>query len=137
MKKKFAAALAVLASAFAVQSGKAADAWPSKPIRFVAPYLAGGTTDLVARTLGQKLSERPGQPVVIDNRDGAGGNIGMDNVAKSAPDGYTICMGAISTNALNPHVYKSMPFDPRKDFTAISMLGVSALVLEVSAPTCR
>ncbi|MCS6765568.1 MAG: tripartite tricarboxylate transporter substrate binding protein [Candidatus Protistobacter heckmanni] len=131
MKKKFAAALAVLASAFAVQSVQAADAWPSKPIRFVVPYLAGGTTDLVARTLDQKLSERLGQPVVIDNRGGAGGNIGMDNVAKSAPDGYTIGMGAISTNALNPHVYKSMPFDPRKDFTAISMLGVSAIVLEV------
>lgn len=110
----------------------AADTFPAKPIRFVVPYAAGGTTDLVARTVGQRVAEKLGQPVVIENRPGAGGNIGMDAVAKAAPDGYTIGFGAISTNALNPHIYKQVPFDPRKDFTAISLLGTSTIVLEVS-----
>ncbi|WP_062472727.1 Bug family tripartite tricarboxylate transporter substrate binding protein [Variovorax boronicumulans] len=125
-----AAALALLAAPFLL--AHAAD-FPSKPIKFIVPYTAGGTTDLVARTVGQKVSEKLGQPVLIDNRGGAGGNIGMDAVAKAAPDGYTIGFGAISTNALNPHIYKSMAFDPRKDFTAISLLGMSTIVLEVPA----
>jgi len=106
--------------------------WPTKPVRFVVPYLAGGTTDLVARTTGEYVGKKLGQPVVIDNRPGAGGNIGMDAVAKAAPDGYTIGFGAISTNALNPHIYKQMGFDPRKDFTAVSMLGYSTIVLTVA-----
>jgi len=114
------------------RAGHAAEAYPSKPIRFVVPYAAGGTTDLVARTVGQRVAEKLGQPVVIENRPGAGGNIGMDAVSKAAPDGYTIGFGAISTNALNPHIYKHVPFDPRKDFTAISLLGTSTIVLEVS-----
>lgn len=109
----------------------AQEAFPSKPIRFIVPYAAGGTTDLVARTVGAHMAQTLGQPVIIENRAGAGGNIGMDAVAKSAPDGYTVGMGAISTNALNPHIYKKMPFDPRKDFTAIGMLGMSTIVLEV------
>ncbi|MGJ7544896.1 Bug family tripartite tricarboxylate transporter substrate binding protein [Variovorax sp. LT1R16] len=113
-------------------AAQAAD-YPTKPIRFVVPYTAGGTTDLVARTVGQKVSEKLGQPVIIDNRAGAGGNIGMDAVAKAPADGYTIGFGAISTNALNPHIYKSMAFDPRKDFSAISLLGTSTIVLEVPA----
>ncbi|WP_422098272.1 Bug family tripartite tricarboxylate transporter substrate binding protein [Variovorax sp.] len=123
---------AVLALFAAPLFSQAAD-FPAKPIRFIVPYTPGGTTDLVARTVGQKVSEKLGQPVLIDNRGGAGGNIGMDAVAKAAPDGYTIGFGAISTNALNPHIYKSMAFDPRKDFTAISLLGTSTIVLEVPA----
>jgi tripartite-type tricarboxylate transporter receptor subunit TctC len=110
-------------------------AYPAKPIHFVVPYLPGGTTDIVARTVGQKVSEKLGQPVIVENRAGAGGNVGMDAVAKAAPDGYTIGFGAISTNALNPHVYKSMAFDPRKDFAGISLLGYSTIVLEVGADT--
>lgn len=110
-----------------------ADTFPSKPIHFVVPYAAGGTTDLVARTVGQKVADKLGQPVVVENKPGAGGNLGMDAVAKAQADGYTIGFGAISTNALNPHVYKSMPFDPRKDFTAISLLGHSTIVVEVPA----
>ena len=110
----------------------AADApFPNKPIRFIVPYTAGGTTDLVARTVGAHMEKTLGQPVLIDNRGGAGGNIGMDAVARSAPDGYTIGMGAISTNALNPHIYPKMTFDPRKDFTAVGLLGASTIVLEV------
>ncbi|RUP23644.1 MAG: tripartite tricarboxylate transporter substrate binding protein, partial [Curvibacter sp.] len=95
----------------------AQESFPSRPIRFVVPYAAGGTTDLVARTVGARMAQTLGQPVIIDNRAGAGGNIGMDAVAKAVPDGYTVGMGAISTNALNPHIYKKMAFDPRKDFT--------------------
>jgi tripartite-type tricarboxylate transporter receptor subunit TctC len=113
-------------------SALAQDAWPAKPIKFVVPYLAGGTTDLVARTTGEYVGRKLGQPVVIENRPGAGGNIGMDAVAKAAPDGYTIGFGAISTNALNPHIYRQMAFDPRKDFTAVSLLGYSTIVLTVA-----
>lgn len=125
-----AAAIALLAAP--LLAAHAAE-FPSKPIRFIVPYTPGGTTDLVARTVGQQVSQKLGQPVLIDNRAGAGGNIGMDAVAKAAPDGYTIGFGAISTNALNPHIYKSMAFDPRRDFTAISLLGTSTIVLEVPA----
>ena len=120
-----AVAAALLAAPFIAH---AAD-FPSKPIRFIVPYAPGGTTDLVARTVGQKVSEKLGQPVLIDNRGGAGGNIGMDAVAKAAPDGHTIGFGAISTNALNPHIYKSMAFDPRREFRAIGVLGTSTIVL--------
>lgn len=111
----------------------AQEAFPARPIRFVVPYAAGGTTDLVARTVGARMAQTLGQPVIIDNRAGAGGNIGMDAVAKAVPDGYTVGMGAISTNALNPHIYKKMAFDPRKDFTAIGLLGNSTIVLEVGS----
>ena len=112
------------------RGSRAGRRYPAKPIVFIVPYTAGGTTDLVARTAGQKVAEKLGQPVIVENRPGAGGNIGMDAVAKAAPDGYTIGFGAISTNALNPFVYPSMPFDPTKDFTGISMLGASSVVLE-------
>ncbi len=116
--------------AMTAAAASAAD-FPTRPIKFIVPYLAAGTTDLVARTVGAKVAEKLGQPVVVENRPGAGGNIGMDVVAKSAPDGYTLGFGAISTNALNPHIYKSMPFDPRRDFTPISLLGTSTIVLTV------
>lgn len=129
-RRQLAAALAA-APLIAIAGRAQAQAYPGKPIRFIVPYVAGGTTDLVARLVGEKVGARLGQPVVIESRPGAGGNIGMDAVAKSAPDGYTIGFGAISTNALNPHIYKSVPFDPRKDFTAISLLGTSTIVLEV------
>ncbi|WP_425389207.1 Bug family tripartite tricarboxylate transporter substrate binding protein [Curvibacter gracilis] len=127
-----AAAVAVV-SLFGSASLVAQEAFPARLIRFVVPYAAGGTTDLVARTVGARMAQTLGQPVIIDNRAGAGGNIGMDAVAKAAPDGYTVGMGAISTNALNPHIYKKMAFDPRKDFTAIGLLGNSTIVLEVGS----
>lgn len=122
---------AALLGAFAALPASAQDSFPSKPIRFIVPYAAGGTTDLVARFVGAHMAQTLGQTVVIENRAGAGGNLGMDAVAKAAPDGYTVGMGAISTNALNPHIYKKMAFDPRKDFTAVGLLGNSTIVLEV------
>ena len=94
----------------------AEQAYPSKPIRLVVPFPAGGSLDAVARAIGQKLSISWGQPVIIDNRPGAGGNIGADLVAKSAPDGYTILEGALSTHAVNVSLYSRMPYDPIKDF---------------------
>lgn len=124
------AALALPISA--ASDAVAADSFPSEAIKFVVPYAPGGTTDLVARTVGKKVSEELGQPVVIENKPGAGGNIGMAHVAQAKPDGYTVGMGAISTNAVNPHLYKQMQFDPTKDFTPIVMLGTSTIVLEVN-----
>ena len=131
-KRKFLKSLSFLACiGLSSQAVLAAD-FPSEPIKFIVPYAAGGTTDLVARTVGKVVAEELGQSVIIENKPGAGGNIGMANVAKAKPDGYTIGMGAISTNAVNPHIYKEMAFDPRKDFTPISMLGTSTIVLEVN-----
>ncbi|MDQ8035135.1 MAG: tripartite tricarboxylate transporter substrate binding protein [Bordetella sp.] len=127
-----AALAAALVAGLAPHGASAQQAYPAKPVHFIVPYSAGGTTDLVARAVGAHMAQTLGQPVVVENRGGAGGNIGMDAVAKAAPDGYTVGMGAISTNALNPHIYKKMAFDPRSDFTAIGLLGNSTIVLEVN-----
>ena len=97
-------------------------AWPQKPIRYVVPFPAGGIADIFARIIGARLTERFGQPVVVENRAGAGGNIGADLVAKSAPDGYTLLMGSIGTQAVNVSLFRSMPYDPAKDFTAIALV---------------
>src|SRR5262245_47673614 len=97
-------------------------AYPAKPIRLVVPFPAGGSLDAVARASGRKLAEAWGQPVVIDNRPGAGGNIGADLVAKSAPDGYTILEGALSTHAVNVSLYSKMPYDPVRDFVPITLV---------------
>src|SRR3954471_13523894 len=90
-------------------------AYPSKPVRVVVPYPAGGTTDIVARVVAQKLGATWGRQVVIDNRAGAGGNIGKEIAARSAPDGYTLLMAGVSY-AINPSLYKNCPYDPRTDF---------------------
>ena len=131
MKRRTAAFALTAASLLLAAPATWAQSFPSKPITFVVPYAAGGTTDLVARLVGEHMGKSLGQPVVIENKPGAGGNIGMDFVAKAKADGYTMGFGAISTNALNPHIYKSMGFDPRKDFSAIGMLGYSTIVFEV------
>ncbi len=103
--------------------------YPNKPIRLVVPFPAGGSVDVTSRALAQKLSEQLGQQVVVDNRPGAGGNIGMDAVAKSAPDGYTLGMGALSTHAVNPALFAKMPYDAVKDFAPISLVVVTPNVL--------
>jgi tripartite-type tricarboxylate transporter receptor subunit TctC len=116
--------------------GAQAHTYPSKPIRLVVPFPPGGTTDILARTVGQKMTEVWGQPVVIDNRPGAGGNIGSDQVAKAAPDGYTLLMGTISTHAINPSLYKKLPFDPVRDFAPVSRIGTlpNILIVHPSVP---
>lgn len=104
-------------------AGARADApWPTRPIRWVNPYAAGGASDAIVRVVAQKLSERFGQPVVVDNKTGAGGNIGTDFVAKSAPDGYTWIVGNTGPMAVNSSLYGKLPFDPQKDFTPISLV---------------
>ena len=109
-----------------------AQAYPARPIRFVVPYAPGGPLDLIARAIGQKLTEVTGQAVVVDNKPGAGGNIGADIVAKAAPDGYTIVMGAVATHAINPTLYPKIPYDPVKDFTPVAMVAVVPNVLVVN-----
>jgi tripartite-type tricarboxylate transporter receptor subunit TctC len=105
--------------------------YPNRPIRFVVPFPTGGATDVMARTLGQRLHESMGQPVVVENRVGAAGAIGSEFVAKSAPDGYTVLLGTISTHGTNPAVNPRIPYDPTKDFTAVSLLAHAPLVLLV------
>ena len=109
-----------------------AQPYPTKPIRFVVPYPAGGPLDTVARLLGQKVAEGTKQPVIVDNKPGAGGNIGADAVAKSPPDGYTILMGAVATHAINPTLYASIPYDPVKDFIPVTQVASTPNVLVVN-----
>jgi len=97
-------------------------AWPSKPLRLVVPYAAGGPVDISARLLAAKLQEPLGQPVVVENRPGAGGNIGVDLIAKGPADGYALVMSAIATLAINPSLYPSLPYDPLKDLRHITLL---------------
>lgn len=103
--------------------------YPSKPIRFVVPYPPGGPLDQVARALAEKMREAFGQPVVVENRAGAGGNIGADQVAKSAADGYSILMGAVATHAINPALYPKMPYDANKDFSPVMRVAIVPNVL--------
>jgi tripartite-type tricarboxylate transporter receptor subunit TctC len=109
-----------------------AQPYPSKPIRFVVPYPAGGPLDTVARLLGQKVSESTKQPVIVDNKPGAGGSIGADAVAKAPPDGYTILMGAVATHAINPTLYASMPYDAIRDFIPVTQVASTPNVLVVN-----
>lgn len=109
----------------------AAQAYPVKPIRFIVPQAAGGTTDILSRTVGQKLSEAFGQPVVMDNRPGANGIVGMEIVAKAPADGYTLVAGGTSTVAINSSFYSRIPYDPIKDFVPVVNLAYSTSVLVV------
>jgi tripartite-type tricarboxylate transporter receptor subunit TctC len=106
-----------------------AQAYPSKPLRFVVSFPPGGSADLVARSIAPRLSERLGHPVVIENRAGAGGNIGVDAVAKAAPDGYTIGLAAAGALSLNVSLYPSMPFNAEKDLAPITMLAMIPFIL--------
>jgi tripartite-type tricarboxylate transporter receptor subunit TctC len=109
----------------------AAQAWPAKPIRMIVPFTPGGSTDILARAAGNAISEGLGQQVVVENRPGAGGSIGMDAAARAAPDGYTIVMGHIGTLAVNPWIYPKLPYDPVKDFAPISLFANVPNVLVV------
>ncbi len=106
-----------------------AQAYPSKPIRIIVPAAAGGITDILGRAVGQKLSEQIGQPVVIDNKPGANGIIGMEAAAKAAPDGHTLVVGYTATLAINPGLYSKLPYDPVKDFAPITPALSLSLVL--------
>ena len=109
----------------------AAQGYPNRPVRLVIPYPPGGAVDLIARLYGQALTVRLGQPVVIENKPGSGGNLASDTVAKATPDGYTLLHGADNVFMSNPHIYGRMPFDPFKDLVAVSSLSSNQLVLAI------
>jgi tripartite-type tricarboxylate transporter receptor subunit TctC len=128
------ASLAIAALAFA--GAALAQAWPSKSIKIIVPYPPGGTSDILARSVGQKMSEQYGQPVLVENKPGATGNIGADFVAKSPPDGYTLMLADIGSLAIAPSVVPTLPFDPVKDFAPVAMVAYSPhlLVVHPSVP---
>ena len=130
------AAVGLALQSIATVQAQAPIAYPSKPIKLVVPFPAGGPLDAAGRAIGQKLHEAWGQPVVVENKPGAGGNIGADAVAKSPADGYTLVMGALSTHAVNPHLYAKMPYDALKDFAPVTLVAVTpnVLVLNPSVP---
>ena len=117
---------------FACGSAQAQAPYPAKPIRFIVPFAPGGVSDIVARTIAAKMGESLGQQVLIENRGGAGGTLGMDLLAKAAPDGYTIATGNISTQAIATSVYRKLPYDPLKDFAPISLVATATNVLAAS-----
>ncbi|WPB59350.1 tripartite tricarboxylate transporter substrate binding protein [Xylophilus sp. GOD-11R] len=116
----------------AAREASAQDVWPSRAITYVVPFTPGGSTDVIGRVVSQKLGEALGQPVVVDNRPGAAGAVGAAYVAKARPDGYTLFGGTISTHAINASLYKSLPYDPVKDFEPISLVAFLPNVLMVS-----
>lgn len=129
------ASIGAMASAIALASAGVAhaQAWPAKPVRLVNPFAAGGALDALARTIAQRLGESLGQPVIVENRTGASGNIGAEFVAKSAPDGYTLVMGSSATHGINVTLFGSkLPFDAVKDFTPISVSAIQKNVLVIN-----
>ena len=122
----------IAAFAFTMAAGAQAPAYPTKPIRLVVPFPPAGATDLIARAVAQKLGEVWGQSVVVDNRPGAGGNIGTELVAKAAPDGYTLEMGTVGTHAINASLYAKIPFDHVKDFAPVILVAGVPNVLVVN-----
>jgi tripartite-type tricarboxylate transporter receptor subunit TctC len=125
--------LAVSAAlAFTAAAGFAQD-YPSRPVKMVVPFGPGTTTDIIGRVIAESLGKSLGQTVVVENRAGAGGNIGSDLVAKATPDGYTILMGTVGTHAINPGLYRKMPYDALKDFAPIAFAGSTPTLLVVAA----
>ena len=120
----------------ALAAGAAAQPYPVKPIRLVVPFPAGGIADIYSRLIGARVTEAWGQPVVVENRTGAGGNIGADFVAKAAPDGYTLVMGSIGTHAVNVSLFSKLPYDPVRDFAPIALVleAEGLLVVHPSVP---
>jgi tripartite-type tricarboxylate transporter receptor subunit TctC len=125
--------LAAAAAGLLPLAARAQGAWPAKPVRIVVPFAAGGTTDILARAVAQELTKALGQSFVVENRAGAGGNIGADAVAKAAPDGYTLLMGTVGTQSINKALYSKMPFDPQKDFQPITLVAGVPNVMVVNA----
>jgi tripartite-type tricarboxylate transporter receptor subunit TctC len=123
--------LFVIAVAAGFSNGAWAQNYPSKPVRMVVPYPPGGGTDIIARPLAQRLTEGLGQQVIVDNRAGASGNLGMESVAKTPPDGYTIVLALNAQWAVNPSLYQKLPYDPVRDFAPITLLGAAPYLLVV------
>ena len=137
MFKRVTAALWPIVLALAWAAPALAQQYPNKPIRLIVPFAAGGGTDLLGRTLAQKLNEAWGQPVLVDNRAGGGGNIGTDAVAKAPPDGYTLLMGYVGNLAINPYLFRSLPYDSVRDFAPVTLAATApnVFVAHPSLPT--
>jgi tripartite-type tricarboxylate transporter receptor subunit TctC len=131
-RARFLTAIAAAALALAAPALVSAQAFPSKPVKIVVPQTPGGASDALARIVGQKLSERWGQPVVIENKAGAGGNLGTDFVAKSPADGYTLLMSYVGTQAINGSLYRGLPYDPYKDFATVATVATVPFALVVN-----
>jgi len=130
--------LIALAAAVAVPSVALAQAdWPTKPVRIVVPFAPGGTTDILARVLAPELSKAFGQQFIVDNRGGAGGNIGADHVAKSAGDGYTLLMGTVGTHGINKALYTNLSYDPQKDFAPITLVAGVPNIMVMNAARAK
>ena len=125
--------LAMLLAGALLSLAAHAQPWPAKPIKMVVPFTAGGSTDTVARIMGEKLSTRLGQPVIVENKAGAGGALGSDFVAKSPADGYTFLVGTSSTMAIAPWVYTKLPYNPTRDFAPVSLLGTADIIVVVNS----
>ena len=125
------------AAALAPVLARAQSAWPAKPVRIVVPFAAGGTTDILARALAPELQRVFGQPFVVDNKPGAGGNHGAAEVAKAAADGYTLLMGTVGTHAINPSLYPKMPYDAVKDFAPITLVAGVPNVLVINPASAQ
>jgi tripartite-type tricarboxylate transporter receptor subunit TctC len=130
--KHFVTAVLILAVSLASALAEA-QPWPSKPVKLIVPFTAGGSTDTVARIVAEKLSTRLGQPVIVDNRAGAGGAVGSDIAAKAAADGYTMLVGTSSTMAIAPYVYTKLPYEPTRDFAPVILLGTADIMIVVNA----
>ena len=134
MKFKIRSASVLLAAwvlATIAGAAYAQPSYPNKPIRLVVPFSAGGPTDVLARAIGQKLSDSLGQPIIVENRPGAGGNIASDYVAKAPPDGYTLVLGTVGTHAINASLYSKLPFDAVRDFTPVALVASATIVMVV------
>jgi tripartite-type tricarboxylate transporter receptor subunit TctC len=131
--KRFALLVHALAAcALLLPSQASAQSWPVKPVRIIVPYPAGGTSDILARTLGQKLTEIWGQSIIVENKPGANGNVGADFVAKASADGYTLLLCDVGALAISPSVYTALAFDPNKDFAPVTMVAYSPHILAVN-----
>jgi tripartite-type tricarboxylate transporter receptor subunit TctC len=133
MKRIIQAAWAFCFALLAIGGAHAQENYPTKPIRFIVPFPPGGGTDILARQLGNKLTETLGWQIIVDNRGGAGGNIGLQAAAQAAPDGYTIVMGQTSNLAINPSLYSKLPYDPVRDFVPVTLVSASPIALVVAA----
>ena len=131
------AASAVAVFALAAGSAAAQGTWPTKPVRIVVPFAPGGTTDILARAVAPELSKAFGQQFIVDNRAGAGGNVGADIVAKAPNDGYTLLMGTVGTHGINRALYAKLPFDPIKDFVPITLVAAVPNVMEMNADKAK
>jgi tripartite-type tricarboxylate transporter receptor subunit TctC len=133
MKSTWIASVLVPLATLAVPAAAHAQAYPTKPIRMIVPFPPGGGTDILSRLVANKLSEQIDRQVVVDNRSGAGGNIGLEAAAKAAPDGYTMVMGQTSNLTINPSLYAKLPYDPLRDFTPVSVVAAAPIAFMVWA----